>query len=102
MTAYLLAGLLALVAVVPSLYRRWRDGRTIASLRVDVAQAAGQRDVAVATVEAAREVSADQAAGRVDAEAVRAEASEGGPNPLDRIRAADRVRAKLAAARRRP
>jgi NADPH-dependent curcumin reductase CurA len=72
MTAYLLAGLLALVAVVPSLYRRWRDGRTIASLRVDVAQAAGQRDVAVATVEAAREVSADQAAGRVDADAVRA------------------------------
>lgn len=99
--AALAGGLALLLAGLRAWWRRRADARTIARLEVDVAQAKGQRDVAVATVEVARDVAADQAAGRADGEAVRGEASASGPNPLDRIRAADRVRAKIAAGRRR-
>ena len=98
--AALAGGLALLLAGLRAWWRRRADARAITRLEVDVAQAKGQRDVAVATVEVARDVAADQAAGRADGEAVRGEASASGPNPLDRIRAADRVRAKIAALRR--
>ncbi len=105
MTAYLLAaGLAALLTVGQWVARLWW-GKRKAEQRADAAEvdarvATGRAEVAEATVEVAREVAGRQEAGRSDADAVRAEASRE-VDPLAKIAAADAVRRKIAAGRRR-
>ena len=111
--AALAGGLALLLAGLRAWWRRRADARAITRLEADVAQAKGQRDVAVMTQAATVAVDDRQAAAReVGEAAVRDPAVVDAPTPGARIDAATdllrrRVDAaakvkRLTAARRRP
>ena len=99
LVALLVGGLALVLAAVRAWWRHRQDARAVARLELAVAARTGERDVAAAQATAnAAALTRNHAAVEVAAEyraEVDAEIAKAPGSPVDAIRAADRVRAKI-------